>query len=105
MAKAARSRVSSVDVKSCAHQKAFEEPPKLWKVTFIHALLDVDNDLNACKKAMIVEVAALDAPRHWFQVFDTATIAPAEVHDHIGGDYVHDGKSTVRIVIKVGAFL
>ena len=91
-------------MKEC--QKAFEALPKLWKVTFIHVVLDADDDLNARKKTRIVEeVDAPDAPRHWFQVFDTATIPPVEMHDHIGGDFVHEGKSAVSIVIKVEPFL
>eukprot|EP00966_Prymnesium_polylepis_P263755 6093502-Prymnesium_polylepis.1 len=53
---------------------------------------------------IVEEVAALDAPRNWFQVFDTATIPPVEMHDRIGGDYVHEGRSAVRIVIKVEPF-
>ena len=91
-------------MKEC--QEAFEALPKLWKVTFIHVILDSDNDLNACKKTMIVEeVAALGAPRHWFQVFDTATIPPAEMHDRIDSDYVQEGRSAARVVIKVEPFL
>ena len=87
-------------MKEC--QEAFEALPKLWRVTFIHVTLDVDNSLLADKKTMIVEeVAAPNAPRNWFQVFDTATIPPVEMHDRIGGDYVHEGRSAVRIVIKV----
>ena len=67
-------------MKEC--QKAFKALPKLWKVTFIHVYIDGDNDLTTRKKTMIVEevavldVPALDVPRHWFQVFDTATIPP-----------------------------
>lgn len=91
-------------MKEC--RKAFKALPKLWKVTYIHVFIDGDNDLIPCKKTMIVEeVAALNAPRHWFQVFDTATIPPAEMHTSIGGDYATESRSTVRIVVKVEPFL
>ena len=87
-------------------QKAYEALPKLWKVTYIHVFVDGDNDLITHKKTMIVEeVAALGAPRHWFQVFDTATIPPAEMHDRIGGVCATEGRSAVRIVVKVEPFL
>jgi len=91
-------------MKEC--QKAFEALPKLWKVTYIHVVIDGDHDLIPRKKTVIVEeVAARDAPRHWCQVMDTATIPPAEMHDRIGGDYATDGRSAVRVVVKVEPFL
>jgi hypothetical protein len=87
-------------------QKAYEVLPKLWKVTFICVTVDNDNDLCASKKTMIVEEVAVDAPRHWYDVFDTATIPPAEMHDRIGGHfYATEGKGTVRVVVKVEPFL
>lgn len=87
-------------MKEC--QKAFDALPKLWRVTFIHVFLDDDNNLRADKKTMIVEeVDARDAPLNWYRVFLTATIPPAEMHDHISGEYVTEGRSAVRIVMKV----
>ena len=86
-------------------QKAYEALPKLWKVTYICVWVDSDNDLCTGKKTMIVEEVAVNAPRHWYAGFDTATIPPAEMHDRIGGHHFTEGKGTVCVVLKVEPFL
>ena len=86
-------------------QKALATFQKLWKVTYIHVVIDEYDDLNVRKKTMIAEEVAVDAPKCWFQVFATGTIPPAEMHDSIGGDYFKEGKTSVSVVVKVEPYL
>ena len=89
-------------------QKAYISLPKLWKLTYVHVIVDGEGGLDARTKTMILEEVA-ENPRNrticWHQVIATATIPPVEMHANIQGDYSMESKSGVHIVKKVEPFL